>query len=292
LVNASDDLAPLVMPWISTVFGVDFSGAALSGKTAWLARLDVLPGETKLRLVDVKPLGLLAGDDAREAVCGYLADKIRGSDQTFWGMDFPFGLPIELELGDWPDQLEHVAEFVGNAKDYGRHLVDRTLQRSGSMHIRRRTDRETKTPFDCYHYRIIYQTFHGMRDVLRPIADDVETAILPFQYERLGACRRIVVEACPSSTLKRLGLPHQRYKQSAGKPVEDVHVQTRRKILRGVKDLVEISPHRRRVLMADSGGDALDAVLAAVGSWYAVRRIDHESFAGDDRYPREGTVYA
>lgn len=285
-------LAPLVTPWISTVFGVDFSGAAESGKTAWLAELRVLPGDDHLRLTDLKPLGKLAGDDSREAVCDYLVRRIRESDQAFWGMDFPFGLPVELDLGVWEDQLDHVTRFHGPAKDYGRHLVELTRQRSDSMHIRRKTDLEMKTPFDCYHYRIIYQTYHGMGDVLAPIADDEETAVLPFTYQRISTARRVVVEACPSSTLKRLGLPHQRYKQTAGKPPSAVHATTRRKILKGIRDMVEISAYRRRVIMRDSGGDALDAVLAGVGGWHAMQSCDHHALAADERYPLEGYVYA
>ena len=33
----------------------------------------------------------------------------------------------------------------------------------GPLHIRRLTDSEAKTPFDCYHYRIIYQTAHNLK---------------------------------------------------------------------------------------------------------------------------------
>jgi hypothetical protein len=58
-----------------------------------------------------------------------------------------------------------------------------------------------------------------MRDVLGPLLRHRSTAILPFHYRRLAAARRVVVETCPSSTLKRLGLPHQNYKQPAGGPL-------------------------------------------------------------------------
>lgn len=281
----------MLMPWISTVFGVDFSGAAQSGKTAWLAEMHVLPGEQRLRLADLKPLGRLAGEDGRDAVCEYLVRRIRRSDQAFWGMDFPFGLPVELNLGGWPGQLAHNRSFSGDAKDYGRYLVGVSQKNSDVMHIRRTTDRETKTPFDCYHYRIIYQTFHGMGQVLAPIADDSETAVLPFTYARLSQARRVVVEACPASTLKRLGLPHQRYKQSAGKPVEGVHRKTRRRILKGIHGFVDISAYRRKIVMTDPGGDALDAVLAGMGSWHAMQNVDHESVSAHPRYSNEGYVY-
>ena len=131
-----------------------------------------------------------------------------------------------------------------------------------------------------------------MRDVLSVIADDQETAVLPFQHERINRAKRFVVEACPSSTLKRLGLPHQRYKQSGGKPPDAVHQKTRQAILSGIQPAVEISPYQRRVIMTDSGGDALDAVLAGMGSYQAFQTHDHAAIADHHRYPTEGRVYA
>jgi len=271
------------------VIGVDFSGAAKAGKTAWLAELDVDDGTLHLRAL--KSLGRWAGGDDRATVCKYLTGRILDADATLFGMDFPFGLPIELGLGGWTDQLAAVRQFDGTAKDFGRHLVDVSRSVGETMHIRRTTDRETQTPFDCYHYRIIYQTYHGMGDVLAAIADAPATAVLPFQYRRLPRCRRVVVEACPSSTLKRLNLPHRLYKQSGGKPPDKIHQTTRREILRGLPDL-NFTAYQRRVMMTDPGGDALDAVIAAVGSWWAYQNRDHKTIRRHDRYPIEGCVFA
>lgn len=291
MVNAMPQ-RPALSAAIRRVVGVDFSGAAKSGKTAWLAELDVSDAGQPLKLASLAPLGRLTGSDDRADVCGYLAERILSAESTLFGMDFPFGLPIGLGLGQWPDQLSHVASFDGDAKDFGRSLVEVAKSLGETMHLRRVTDRETQTPFDCYHYRIIYQTFHGMRDVLNRVANDIETAVLPFQYERGGEAKRFVVEACPSSTLKRHGLPHQRYKQSGGKPPDAVHQKTRQVILSGIQPAVEISPYQRRVIMRDSGGDALDAVLAGVGSWQAFQTDDHAAIAQHRRYPTEGRVYA
>lgn len=286
-----------VDPAIHTVIGVDYSGAAESGKTAWAAEL---AAETKLklgddsprfRLVSLQPLGKLAGGDDRQSVNAYLVDRISRRRQTFWGCDFPFGLPIELPIGGWAEQLSHAETFDGSAKEFGTALVEMTERVLGAKHVRRLTDRETQTPFDCYHYRIIYQTFHGMRDVLGKVVDDPNVAVLPFQYARFGRASSVVVEACPSSTLKRLGLPHQRYKQSGGKPPEKTHKKTRQVILKTVSKYVEISPHRRRVMLRDSGGDALDAVLAGLGAWLGFARADHVSIAAHERHPQEGFVY-
>ncbi len=255
-----------------------------------MAEADVIDGGG-LALRKLQSLGRLCSSDERVDVCGYLRDRIQASDETLFGMDFPFGLPIELGLVSWSKQLSHVKDFVGNAKDFGRALVAMSERLSGKMHIRRSTDRETQTPFDCYHYRIIYQTFHGMRDVLAPVVRERATAVLPFHYARLQNCRRVIVEACPSSTLKRLGLPHQRYKQSGGKPPDVVHQKSRQIILKGIENEVSLTPYQRRVIMTNPGGDALDAVLAAIGSWHAYRTADHREIAQHDRYPIEGRVY-
>lgn len=302
LVNAttmrSKSRRAIRLPTTRAVIGVDFSGAAQSGKTAWLAEMH--PNEQdadgpRWVVSSLSPLGRLARSDDRAAVCQYLVDRILSQNQTLWGCDFPFGLPIELGLGGWTDQLSHVERFSDGAKEYGRHLVKLSQELGMAMHVRRQTDRETQTPFDCYHYRIIYQTFHGMRDVLFPLVDHLEVAVLPFQYDRLRGKRgadRLVVEACPSSTLKRLRLPHQRYKQSGGKPPEALHRKTRRVILKELSKIVEISDHRRRVIMNDSGGDALDAVLAGLGGWLDWERVNHRAIASHSRYPIEGRVYA
>ncbi|MCS7467055.1 DUF429 domain-containing protein [Stieleria sp. ICT_E10.1] len=292
---------------IRTVIGVDFSGAAQSGKTAWIAELSApeplrlaAPASARLasrsprfRLVSLQPLGRPAGGDDRDRVNRYLVDRIASQSETFWGCDFPFGLPIELALGDWQGQLSYVSEFVGSAKEFGLSLVETTERVLGTKHVRRTTDRETQTPFDCYHYRIIYQTYHGMREVLAELADHPNVLVLPFQYPTAGrgTASSILVEACPSSTLKRLGLPHQRYKQSGGKPPEAVHRRTRRTILKTVSNYVDISSHRRRVIMQDPGGDALDAVLAGLGAWLGFSRADHAAIESHPRYAREGFVY-
>jgi hypothetical protein len=169
--------------------------------------------------------------------------------------------------------------------------VRRSKELCGAKHIRRLTDIEERAPFDPYHYRIIYQTFYGMRDVLGPLHKVRRTAILPFHYRRLRNARRVLVEACPASTLKRLALPHQNYKQPEGGPLVPKRLRTRRAILEGLSARVEIADTDRRRIMRDGGADALDAVLAAVGALRSWRASDHRSIARHVRYPREGRLY-
>jgi hypothetical protein len=43
--------------------------------------------------------------------------------------------------------------------------------------------------------------------------------------------------------------------------------------------------------MRNGGGDALDAVIAAVGAAQAWHLADHPAIARHPRYPREGRLY-
>lgn len=277
------------------VFGVDFSGARLAGRTTWIARLDPAepPDEPAFTLGALHRLDRLAGTAERRGALAHLVGLVGQSTNALWALDFPFGLPVELfpARSGWPRQLALVREY--RADDYGLGLecVRRALALGQRMHIRRQTDVDARAPFDPYHYRIIYQTVYGMHDVLRPLRRDRGTAVLPFQYHRLESADRVLVEACPASTLKRLGLPHQNYKQPAGGPLTRRRRLTRRTVVAGIADRVRISARDRRVMMRDPGGDAIDAVLAALGAAHAFASVDHSAIARHARYPREGHLY-
>lgn len=275
----------------ATVFGVDFSGAREAGRAIWIARASVGRRDGRLDLLDLRSLDELTGEVQRELVLRRLVSTIAREGRALWGIDFPFGLPIELEEAGatWRQQLEFVAAREGNAADFGRWCVAACRARLGKAHVRRQTDTETRTPFDCYHYRIVHQTFHGMRDVLRPLVRGGRADVAPFVLPRDG--RPLVVEACPSSTLKRLRLPHQLYKQPQAAAIDGRRRRTRLAILAGLAPLVEVPAPLRRRMLENPGGDALDAVVAAVGVHDALRRADLPTLAAHPRYPREGYVF-
>jgi hypothetical protein len=280
----------------STIHGVDFSGAKQAGRNIWLARLEpqrARRGTAAYRLAELACLEKLCGTAERDPVLAHLVGLIGSSRQALWALDFPFGLPLEiLDPGTrWPAQLDLLRAWGDDAYGLGLECLRRARELGGPNHIRRLTDAEVKAPFDAYHYRIIYQTFHGMRDVLAPLARVRGTAILPFHYRRLASAERVVVEACPSSTLKRLGLPHQNYKQPAGGPLATRRRRTRHAILDGLAAVVSIGDATRRTIMRNGGGDALDAVIAAIGVAQAWAAADHREIARHPRYPREGRLY-
>jgi hypothetical protein len=280
----------------TSVYGVDFSGARLAGRNTWVARLEPLSGRgtAPYRLTELDCLERLGGTAERGPALAHLVGLIAGSEGALWALDFPFGLPVEvMDPGSrWPAQFDFLRGWGEDAYGAGLECLRRARALGGPLHIRRLTDAETRAPFDCYHYRIIYQTFYGMRDVLGPLRRRRQTAILPFHYRRLASARRVLVEACPASTLKRLGLPHQNYKQPQGGPLTPKRYRNRRRILDGLGDYLAIGDTQRRVLMRNSGADALDAVIAAVGGALAWEEADHAFVARNPRYAREGRLYA
>jgi hypothetical protein len=280
-----------------SIYGVDFSGAKLAGRNIWIARCEPVGGKRRvprLRLVELDCLERLCGTAERDPALAHLVNLIGTSRSALWGIDCPFGFPIEVmdEGSTWEKQLRFIDEWSEGASKLGYWCLDRARALGGALHIRRTTDTEAKTPFDCYHYRIIYQAFHGMRDVLGPLSRKRRTAVLPFHYGRLARARHVVMESCPSSTLKRLAIPHQNYKQPAGGPLAPIRLRTRRTILARLAPHVQIDDHHRWTIMRNGGGDALDAVIAAVGADFGWREADHAAIARHPRYPREGYLYA
>ncbi len=298
------------LPRFAHAYGVDFSGARLAGRTTWVARLAVPPadGGGRPRLDALDRLDRLAGAAERGLALAHLVAMVRASADALWAFDCPFGLPVELlpAGAGWAAQRRLVREWGDDAYGLGLECVRRARALGGPMHVRRRTDGEARAPFDPYHYRIIYQTFYGVRDVATPLAADAGTAVLPFQYAKLrrgrprgaglpnaeppdaAAVRRVVVETCPGSTLKRWGLPHQRYKQPEGGPLSPVRRRTRRAIVDALGARVALDAASVRRMMRDPGGDALDAVVAAAGALEGVLGAEH---AAGGRYGREGRLF-
>lgn len=289
------------------IYGVDFSGAKLAGRTTWLARIEPTgggeSGKPPYRLTRLASLETLCGTAERVPVLAHLAERIARSENTLWALGFPFGFPIEVlpPDADWAAQFAFLAAWGEDAYGAGVECLRRAQALGGPGHIRRLTDIETKAPWDTYAYRIIYQTFYGMRDVLGPLRVGENkaaygagggTAVLPFDYGCLPNARRVVVEACPASTLKRLGLPHQNYKHLGGGPLPAKCRTARHSILAGLAEHVSMGRVRRRTLMRNPGGDAIDALIAAVGAAWAWDSTDHDAVAAHPRYVREGRHYA
>ena len=280
-------------PTFERYFGVDFSGAKRAGDFIWVAELAPQARPPGLTVVSLRSLASLSGTAERAAALRHLVGRVLATDQALWGFDFPFGLPVELFPAGtpWVDQFEFLRDWGDDAYGCGLECVRRAEELLQRKHIRRASDVQARTPFDAFHYRIIYQAFFGMRDVIDPLRRSPGTAVLPFQYRKLARARRVIVECCPGSVLKRAGAPHQNYKQPAGGPLTTRRRLTRHAILDWLGGEVAIDAGCRRVIMRNPGGDALDAVIAAVGAARAVPAADHRAVARHPRYRREGHMY-
>jgi len=271
-----------------SVYGVDFSGAARAGETIWVARLR----SRRAFPWAVAGLWRLADRTGRAERAAALAALVRWITRTHsavWGFDFPFGLPVGLGFGGWPGVVRAVSRWDGGAYAFGVECVTRAEALFGTKHIRRQTD--GLAPFDPVHYRVIYQTFHGIRDVLGPLRADPATAVLPFQDASAAGVRRVAIETCTTAALKSWGLPHQRYKEPTAATVSRTGRAVRQTILRGLKPFVEVPSPIRRVIMADPGGDALDAVVASVAAARAWTRGDHPAKTPSRLGKREGVQW-
>jgi hypothetical protein len=266
------------VPEFGAVYGVDFSGAKLAGRNIWIAKAEPR-ARGRLALVALDRLETLCGTAERAVCLAELVRLVNASSAALWGFDCPFGFPLELFPPDapWADQFAFVGSYGDEAYRCGLECIARTrLLPEGplrsALHCRRQTDRDARAPFDAFHYRMIYQSFFGLRDVVQPLAATPGTAVLPFQY-------------------RKLGLPHQNYKQPAGGPLTRRRRRTRHAILAGLAKWVRVGAGHRRAIMRNPGGDALDAVIAAVGALHGFREADHAAIARHDRYPREGRMY-
>jgi hypothetical protein len=276
----------------AAVFGVDFSGARRAGDATWIARLDPLGGGRHAlrsldRLTDVAP------SPHRQTALRALVDRVAASPRlSLWALDAPLGLPLEVldARWRWASVAAHAASWRRGAYGWGLRWVGRSKRRTGALHTYRLTDREAKAPFDPFHYRIIYQTFHALRDVALPLRAAGEVAVMPFDRALLAARGRALVETCPSSTLQRLGLPHQCYKKANG-ALTAMERRTRARIVEGLAPFVELPRPMLRVALADPGGDALDAVIAALGASQAWAAADLDAIAAHPRYRREGFLF-
>jgi hypothetical protein len=205
------------------------------------------------------------------------------ADAAF-GLDFPFGLPARLVVE--PSWEEFVRAFP---KRYGSPQKFRGACRRAAdgRELRRVTDLESRTPFAPYNLRLFRQTYFGIRDVLAPLIADRSASVLPMQPALPGV--PWILEICPASLLKREGL----YAPYKGKT--RTHVRARARILdrfAASGELLPPAPEVRHSLLADPGADALDSVLAALAASRALRTPASLIAPGDERYLREGYVFA
>jgi hypothetical protein len=261
-------------------FGVDFSGAQSAGKAIWIAE-GRLRDKQRVALVDCYPALALPDSGADRALAlAALRRLIAATPDGIFGCDFPVSLPrAVLQDADWRGFIAGFGQRYAHAEAFRadcRRITD-------GREIRRDTDRLARTPFCAWNLRLYRQTYHGIADILAPLHRDGQASVISVEPPQPD--RAWIVETCPASVLKFLGL-YRPYKGATA---------AARRMRRDILDaLVErdflAAPTRpqRETLIEDRGGDALDSVLACLAAASSLRHVT-APISAIDRI--EGKVY-
>jgi hypothetical protein len=265
------------------VCGADWSGAQDAGRRIWIAEGEWTASGLVLKRV-LRAENLPGSARARERCLVALRAWIDSLGPCALGMDFPFGLPAQL-MGE-NDWLAFILDFPDRFPD-PLAFRDWCRRTASDRELKRRTDLLTRTPFCPYNLRMFRQTYWGMAGLLAPLVAQSAVAVLPMQEPRTEV--PWLLETCPASTLKRLGL-YGAYKGPGG-----ARRAARCRILEMlVRDRHLIRPRQAlgELLLGDPGGDALDAALAAVAVSKALRHRHFPRPDWEEIYAREACVYA
>lgn len=263
------------------LIGVDFSAAADAGRRTWVAHAH--RDGARISLDDcyaIEKLDSRARD--RDAALATLRRLLAGQSGVLTGFDFPAGLPLPLVgARTWLGFLRRFVRRFSGPEQF------RSACRSAAdgRDLKRVTDRENRTPFSAYNLRLYRQTYYGIRDVLAPLVLDGAARVVPMQPPEAAGVT--LVEICPASYLKRERL----YRPYKG-PTPELRL-ARSTILAALinRQYLATPPRRLRdIILRDSGGDALDSVLAALCAARAAH-CDLRPAREAVEYTLEGYVY-
>jgi hypothetical protein len=264
--------------------GIDFSGARDAGKRIWISEGSI-DGRNRFNLEGCRPAFQRLNCSAkRDATLPALAEWIAERADAVIGCDFPFALPrCAVDELSWHDFVRSF-ERHGTADEFRSAM---RLWHAGAVQKepKRRTDlpEHAATPWNPWNIRLYRQTHAGIGSLLAPLVG--RAAIAPFDRPADG--RPLIVETCPASSLKQLGLyrTHGGYKGSGAD-----RRRKRGQLADALCDLglVAMSSALRSDIVADRGGDALDSVIAALGAIAALPEIALEVGYNE---PIEGWVY-
>lgn len=237
------------------VIGVDFSGARQAGDHIWIAVGTQANG--RLTLESCRPArDLPGGARDRHSALAALRAFLAGEKRAAAGLDFPFSLPRPLiPETRWVSFLH---AFPGRYPD-AESLREACRSAARGRELKRFTDIAAKVPFSPYNLRLYRQTHAGIAEVLLPLVQSDAARVVPIQAPVPG--KVLLAETCPASLLKRLHL-YAPYK-GRGEALRD----RRRALIKKLENkglLTEPNKSLSERLVDDRGGDALDAVLAAV----------------------------
>lgn len=261
------------------IVGIDFSGAMNAGKHIWVSTGSVSGGALRLSSCE-RASSLFSSKHSKRKIFGELVDWIDSLQGATVGLDFPFGVPedvanIVFHATSWE-------EFM-NSGSWRGLTPDRFRDQCTNFSHNELRDTDAIHRADCPHsIRIYKQTFHGIKDVLRPL-NERDVSIAPMVRNR----DTTVLETYPAATLARDDdLYASRYKNRASTRERRVHNVN---ALSRLQDL-DISGIETSKIENDSRGDAMDSVVAALATFRA--SYNKSPFNTTSHTRIEGHIYA
>ncbi|HVI87811.1 MAG TPA: hypothetical protein VM659_05885 [Dongiaceae bacterium] len=246
------------------ILGIDFSGAADAGRNIWIAEAlqDLRDRRRPLKIAACLPAIDLPRSGAMPALAiPALARHILRDPSTVAGCDFPFSLPATLmQAASWEEFIHAFPVRFADPEAYR----SACRQAAEGRELKRRTDQTANTPFCSYNLRLYRQAWWGMAALLSPLVTGGQITVAPQMP--ITDPKPVLIEICPASSLQHLRF---RPAYKGGAPA---HRLARRNILDcliGHKLLEPPSPALATLLLDNSGGDALDAVIAAIAAAHA-----------------------
>lgn len=259
------------------VVGIDFSGAQDAGRHIWIAEGNISSGV--LSVTDCNQASDIFGRTDKNPVFDELVDWIESLTAATVGIDFPFGVPevaanVMFQANSW-------SGFV-NSQLWSGLTPDRFRQQCTNLCKSEVRDTDAMRRAGCPHdIRIYKQTFHGIRDILKPLLDR-NVSVAPM----VNNGNPTVLETYPAATLAQEdGLFATRYKNSSS---SRNRLSQNLQALSGLQDL-DISGVPSTKVTDDNSGDALDSIVAALATFRAVNNSN--PFRVSPHTPIEGHIY-
>ena len=262
------------------IHGVDFSGAQDAGEKIWISsgRIE----DEELVIEECRSAADEFGRKDRRGVLERLRSCIASSNESVFGLDFSFGIPIELvDTDSWEEFVRVFSKYTSAQtmqEEYSEQA--RRLPDKEGVHLKRRTDEKRKAS-SPYGFITRSQTYHGLRDVLAPLVHDDSISVLPMQSAEPD--RPWALEIYPAVTLDSLNLHREGYKDNT--------VESRERRMTNVEGLANqgIQLDEEMEQRAVCTDDALDSLVAAFSTFRAMQ--NDPSSIEDERSMIEGHIY-
>jgi hypothetical protein len=243
--------------------GVDLSGGMQASRNTWVCVLQANPTGAGLQVVACHslsqwPTHRTGANKGQGNTWLTLFEVITAHPSAIVGIDASFSVPKPLLNGvNWEAWVTQFPTTYPTAEAFKTACLTQTEGKE----LKRLCDIEAKTPFSPYNLRHYKQTYTVVREVLRPLLQAGKACILPFMPPQ--ATKPWVLECCPASWLKRLGLT------GAYKGNTPSHLANRQTLLSYCQSQfsLTIAAHWHQALLTNTTADALDSLLIACQLW-------------------------